>query len=159
MGAMIQMNKLLVFPLALMFLISVIIFMETSIEPLGTSPDMSSGDKIYINGSQTENANVTIPKAGTFSFNIWDNGLMAIMLIAIGVGIVAGIGILGSGLSDTAQGMIFASIFFIGLWVGLTVISSTIMLENMFTQVIWVGITLVYFVGLGTHISGGGSGD
>lgn len=156
-----EMNKLVIFPLALMFLICVIIFMKASIEPLGTNPDQSgSGDKIYINGTNSASGNVSIPHAGSYSFNIWGaSGLMGIMLIAIGVGIVAGISVLGTGLSDTAQGMIFTSIFFIGLWVALTVISSTIMLDNMFTQVIWIGITLVYFVGLGMHISGGGGND
>jgi len=155
------MNKMLIFPLALMFLISVLIFMQTAVAPLGSSPDQSgSGDKIYINGSVTEDVNVTIPKAGTNTINIWGaEGLMAYMLIAIGIGIVAGIHVLGSGITTKSQEMIFIAVFFIGLWIALTIISATLMYDNLFTSIIWIGITLVYFVGLGTELTGGGGDD
>lgn len=156
-----QMNKLMIFPLAMMFLISVVIFMANAVAPTGNSPDSSSGDTIYINDTDTEKAGrIDIPTANSQTIDMWGTtGLMAVMLIAIGIGIVAGVHIIGSGFSDTSQRMIFSAFFFIGLWIALTVVSSTLMLDNIFTQMIWIGITLMYFVGLGTFLTGGDSGD
>jgi hypothetical protein len=148
-----RMNKLLVFPLALMYLISIFVFINISVNPSGSSTDFRDISGISIDN---QNRNVSVDDAEPKTFNIWNaSGIMFILLTAIALGVVAGIGFLGSGLSDTAQGMIFSSILFLGIWTCLTIVTSTLFFDNMITDVMYMGITMMFILGLGIHLSGG----
>jgi hypothetical protein len=118
------MNKMLIFPLGIMFLLTLMVSLTTSIHPIGSSDDYTNQSGINITGSDKEQGSVQIPRAGSQTFDIWGpTGIMVIMIIAISIGIIGGIHILGSGLSSESQMMIFNAIFFLGLWACLTIVS------------------------------------
>jgi hypothetical protein len=117
------------------------------------TPDYSSDENITIGG---ETGNVDIPNAGSHSFNIWSlSGAIVILTVALTVGILAGIHVIGSGLSDVSQKMIISGILFMGLWACLTVISSTIFFATTTSQLTWFGLTFVYVLGMGFHMTDG----
>jgi len=124
-------------------------------------PQASSGDYTNQEGStfQGDVGNVTIPHAESQSFNIWNNatGALVILVVAIAVGIIAGIKILGSGLSDMSQNLIFNGILFLGLWAVLTVVSSSFLFEEALIGLLWVALTVIYIVGMGIHLNGAGA--
>jgi len=146
------MNKLLMFPLALMFIISIFVFLETSIQPEGSSDDYSNSSGIVIGG---DNGTVDIPTASSQTFNIWGvGGVMIIITAAVAIGIVAGIKVLGSGLDDLSHSLVFNGILFLGLWSCLTIVSRELMFENIIMQILWLTLTMIYMLGFATHING-----
>lgn len=148
------MNKLLLFPLAIMFFLTLMITMVIGVEPSGTSGDFTDTGGIIMPGSDSTNGSVEIPQGGSHTFDIWDStGILVIMIVAIGIGIVAGIRVIGSGLSPESQMMIFNSIFFLGLWSCLTVISRDVLFENSMTSILWFILTAMFVVGLATHLN------
>jgi len=151
------MNKLFVFPLAFMYLVSIFVFLDTAIEPSGTSPDFSDSDQITINEDGVDkNSTVQIPSAGSYTFNLWETaGILYILLTAVALGVVASIGILGSGLSGLGQNLIFNSVLFLGMWACLTVVSAEFMFENFIMTLIYMVMTMMFVTGLGMHMSGG----
>lgn len=109
------------------------------------------------------NTTIEIPSAGeqTFSINMSDTTLiLAILIAGIGVAVVAGVNILGSGLSDTSQSVLFNSVVFLGLWAVLTVFSASMVFTNDLMILLYVIITIIFVIGLAMHISGStGAGD
>jgi hypothetical protein len=149
------MNKMLIFPLGIMFLLTLMVSLTTSIHPIGSSDDYTNQSGINITGSDKEQGSVQIPRAGSQTFDIWGpTGIMVIMIIAISIGIIGGIHILGSGLSSESQMMIFNAIFFLGLWACLTIVSGTVFFANFITIMLWFAITMMFVVGLATHLNG-----
>ena len=150
------MNKLLIFPLAFMFLLTIFASVFSSIHPTGSSTDYSNQQGGTFQG---ESGNVTIPEAESQSFNIWDTtGALVILTVAIAVGIIAGIKILGSGLSEMSQGMIFNGILFLGLWACLTIVSGDYLFSEAIVTVVWVSLTTIYIIGMGIHLTASSSG-
>jgi hypothetical protein len=133
------MNKLLAIPLGFMIILTII-----SIVYSGTLPVNS------IN-------NTTIPGAESQEFDIWGlQGAMIILIAAVAVGTVAGISILGSGLSDTSQRIIFNSVLFVSLWAILTIVCSSLIFgTGIIFQLIWVIMTILFVIGLGSAMTGG----
>lgn len=154
-------NKLMIFPLAFMFILSVYAMVDTGLTYQGASQNYSDSDQFEINetGSSKTGA-VKIPRAGTQTFDLWDGSYaIAIILAAISIGIVAGIKVLGSGLNELAQSLIFNSVLFLGLWACVSAISGDYLFDNAFMTMFWIGITVTYVIGLGQHLNGGGSGE
>ena len=150
------MNKLFVLPLAFMFLVSIFVFLSTAVEPMGTTNDLSDSNNITINGTDSKTGSVEIPSAGSQSFNLWEiGGMLAMLLIAISLGIIASIGILGSGLGGLGENLIFNSVLFLGIWACLTVVSSELMFDNIIMIIVYMTMTMMYVVGFGLHVSGG----
>lgn len=146
------MNKLLVFPLAMMFLLTMFAFSYIGgTYGIGNSENYSSSTGINTTeGSGT----VDIPRAGTQTFTIWSSAAaMVILIAAIAVGIIAGIKVLGSGLNDTSQKMIFNSVLFLGLWACLSAVSSNFLFGLTIITFLWVGLTIMYVIGVGVQIS------
>jgi hypothetical protein len=145
------------FPLALMFMISIFVFLETAAPTSGSSEDYSDSSGIIIGGESntTSNGTVEIPRAGSQNFNIWGTaGILVIVTAAVAIGIIAGIKVLGSGLDDLSHSLIFNSILFLGLWACLTIVSRDLMFVNIIMQILWLSMTMVYMLGFATHING-----
>jgi len=138
-----------------MFLMTMFIFLETSIQPSSESGDYSSPGKLYVNGSDAKNGSYNNPQATSKTLNIWSiNGVLIILGIALAAGMVAGITVLGSGVSGFAESLIFSSILYLGLWGCLTIISSSFFFNNgPLVMIIWVGLTMLYVVGFATQIN------
>ena len=146
------MNKMLLFPMALMLLLSVygMIYTGYTYTPEPTQ-NYSSIDGVDINGTPSS---VEIPEAGSYTFDIWDNsGFLLILTAAIAIGVVAGVNFLGSGLSDTSQKMLFDSVLFGGIWACLSVASVDFMFVNTYTSLLWLILTMVYIIGVGSHMT------
>ena len=151
------MNKLMVFPLAVMFMISIFIFVSDSITPVADSTNLSDVSGVTIDEGIR---NITIPQAESQSLDIWGtSGAMAILVVALAVGMVAGIRFVGSGVSDLTQDYIFVSVAFLGLWACLTIISAELMFENIVIQVIWLALSLIYMIGIAFQVSKNGVGE
>ena len=74
------------------------------------------------------------------------------------IGALAGVTILGSGLSTISQTIIYKSIFYFGLWGIFSALSIALLLSIPFIgSVFWLALTVFYVVGvqeqIGTHPS------
>ena len=148
-----RMNKLLLFPLTVLFLMSIFTAVFTETFYSADSPDYSSDENITVGG---ETGSVDIPNAGSHTYNMWGlGGAVVILTVALTVGILAGIHVIGSGLSDTSQKMMVSGIMFGGLWACLTVISGTTFFSTTTSQLCWFGLTFVYVLGFGLHMTTG----
>jgi hypothetical protein len=134
------MNKLMIIPLGFMLILTIITVSYTG--------------ATYINSIN----NTTIPGADPQSFDIWGlQGALIILIAAIAVGTVAGISILGSGLSDTSQKMIFNSVLYVGLWAVLTVVTSTLVFgSGIVFLLLYVVFTIMFVIGFAGEINSSG---
>ena len=150
------MNKMMLIPLGIMLVLTMFVAIYTGqmTTGTGTTEDYSNSSGIDT-GEGT--GYVDIPSGGSHTFNIWSTeGVVAILITAIAVGIIAGIKVLGSGLSDMSQSLIFNGVLFGGLWACLSIVSSTIFFINPITEIFWVFLTISYIVGMGIHLNGYG---
>jgi len=147
------MNKAMTLPLVIMFILTIFSTIYTDTYYSSSTPDYSeTGDILLDNASGT----VDIPTAGPQSFNIWGlSGAMVILTIAITVGILAGIHVIGTGISETSQKIIVMGILYLGLWAYLSIVSATFFFVNTITIVFWVSLTTIYIVGFGSELTGG----
>ena len=146
------MNKLLMFPLAVMFMVSMFIFVSLAVSPVTETGNYSNTSGIIIDD---EEHYIDSDSGKSQSIELWAVGAFLILLgIALAAGIVSGISFVGSGLTDTSQKMIFLSIMFLGLWGALTVISTTIFFDNIIMTVIWLNLSFTFVVGLAFEING-----
>jgi len=148
-----MLNKMMLFPLGFMFLLSVYAVMHTGATFEGTTGNYSS-QEIEIGG---EPGDIYIEEAGSYSFDIWDiGGAYIILAAAISVGILAGVKVLGSGLSTMSQSLIFNGILFIGLWACLSIVASDFFFSGTIFLIIWVCLTSIYTIGMGIHMTNPG---
>lgn len=146
------MNKLLVFPLVIMFIVSIILYAQAAVTPEGITDDYNETSGINIDG---DNRTISQPTAGPQTLNIWTTTAAVLIIIsAIAIGIASGIQALGSGLSETSQKYIMVGFIYLGLWACLTVITSTMLFETTLTTVIWFGITMIFMLGLAAELTG-----
>jgi hypothetical protein len=134
------MNKLMIIPLAFMLILTIISVAYTGVTLTNS-----------IN-------NTTIPGAEPQSFDIWGlQGALIILIAAVAVGTVAGINILGSGLSDTSQRMIFNSVLYIGLWAVLTVVTSTLVFgSGIIFLMLYIVMTIMFVIGFAGETNSSG---
>ena len=146
------MNKLLVFPIGIMFFISMFLLASASVAPETSSEDYSDVSGISIDGN---NRTVLIPAAETQTLNIWlITGALIVVVAGIAVGIVAGITVLGSGVSVLSQKIIVVSFIYLGIWGCLTVITATIMLSDSILTLIWFALSFIFSLGLSSELTG-----
>ena len=140
------MNKFLVFPLFFLLALSLYSIADAtgsfSGEP-GESPELP------------DDVTVDIPEADTQEFDIWGGTYaIAVIVAAIAVGVLAGIRIFDTGLSDQAQKLLFNSILFLSLWACLSAVAYDYLFQNAYTIMLWILITTIYTIGLGLHMTG-----
>lgn len=136
------MNKLLTLPLFFLLILSMYSIAQTATTLTGESPELP------------DDVTIEIPEADVQEFNMWQGSYsVAIILAAIAVGVLAGITVFSTGLSDQAQTLLFNSILFMSLWGCLSAVSSEYMFQNSYTTMLWILLTTIYVVGLGLHMS------
>jgi len=121
-----------------------------------TFENYSSGE-IGVNGTNTT---IDIPEAGTQTFNLSGIQMTMVILIAIlAVSIVAGVRVLGTGLSDTSQAMIFNSGIYLGLWGVFSVLAYSLIDDmSTFGWLIWLALTIMLVIGVAQQTIGGSVG-
>ena len=145
------MNKALVFPLIIMFIVSLVLFASASIAPQTTTGEYSESSGIVVDGSYEE---IQIVDESSVTLDVWSvAGFMVLVVAAIAIGITAGVGVLGSGLSDSAQRIIIISIIYMGLWACLTVITATMLWETTIGTVTWLGLTIIFLLGVSSELT------
>lgn len=140
------MNRLLLIPLSIgmMCLIMAVVGGVTYTEDY--SLDTKDNGSMSINGSDTS---YDLPDTDN-NFNLWSaDGFVAILIIAIAIGAVAGISFLGSGLSEYSQNIVFVSVTYMGVWA----VCSLAMYQYvqdipLFGAVVWLVLTVMYMFGV-----------
>jgi hypothetical protein len=130
-------NKLIMFPVTFMMIFTLVSF--------------------FTSGGSSES--VTIPNSGGIVVNVWGLtgfALGALLLISAmaGVDVLAGLHILGSGITDASQTLLFKSVVWLGLWALLTVSSSTLLLSSPWTVIIYAALSTMFAIGLAFHLGG-----
>lgn len=148
------MNKLMLFPLGFMFILTIISSVYTSHTYLGSSTDMTVDGNLTITEDGAEKTgSVDIPGSESQSFDMWGStGAMLIIVAAIAVGILAGIQIVGSGLGEHAQALVFDGVLYFGLWACLTIIARDMLFAATITSILWITLTTTFVIGLGSHM-------
>lgn len=83
-------------------------------------------------------------------------GAIAIIAVIGVIAIVAGLQILGSGLSDTSIRMGVLATVYTGIWVVLSVLALSLIFSiEVFGAIIYITLTLVYVVGVIQKMAGG----
>jgi hypothetical protein len=87
-------------------------------------------------------------------------GLIALIIVLVVVGVVAGIRVLGSGLSSYSVMLIHKSTVYYGLWGVFSAFSFGLFLGiPIFGVLIWFALTLVYSIGFFSTLNSSESGD
>lgn len=150
------MNKLLVFPLFIMVMLTVVSFAH------GMSTVMYTNDPIGTSGNITTNGSDTAFQIKELDLSIgmdlWGTGIMTAMIALVAVGIIAGIRVFGSGLSDSTQNFIMQGVGFIGLWGLLSVVTLPLLTGDggLWGTIAYAMLSLMYGVGFLFQVSSGG---
>lgn len=131
------MNKIMMLPLMIMFSLTLLGYLSGG--TLGTD-DIGIGDVANITYNETS---MDVPTMDPVNINVWDistGGGLAVLILAISTGIVAGIGLFGSGLSVVSQTLIFKLIGLVGLWGVFTITGGQFILTD--TGAVGIGIYL-----------------
>ena len=136
------MNKLILIPMMVLILCTVVSFITGgNVVGPGFNVDDPSSSTI-INGSTTtfESSN-----GGIFNFNLFSgDGLLLVIIALAAIGIVAGISLFGSGLSEFSQNIIVKSVGFLGLWAALVLFSKDIIMTGtgIFGILVYFALTI-----------------
>jgi len=123
----------------------------------GTFGVGNPGTISYTTDGVTNTSTIDIPGAGEQNFDIWGStGAMAVLILALTLGIVAGIGFLGSGLGPHAQKLIFMGTAYLGLWAVFVVMGGTKILDGTGNLGIafFILLTTIFVIGFVTDASG-----
>jgi len=145
------MNKLLMFPFAILFLLTLFALIYTGVSFSSSTEDISAN----FNGSYKIAA--THQSYSGFSMN----SLILILLAGLAVATIAGFNLFGSGLSTTAQKIIFNSVIFGGIWAILSVITGQLMFNDPVGIIFyfWMILTILYIIGITVQIDNSIVGD
>jgi len=151
-----MMNKFIVFPLSILLMIVVINF-------IGGNTLSGDGFAVNTTGDSTINGTTSTYEAqggGIFGFDLFSGDGLLVTMIALGaVGIVAGIQLFGSGLSETSQRMIVLSVSFLGLWGALSIMAKDTITEGTgwFGIILYLVLTIIYGIGFAFMFTGSDS--
>lgn len=161
-----MMNKLLMLPLAILILCA--LFQIT----MGESPEYTWSlvqDDVEIdvpNGIGGEWEIKIIDKDWvSFDIDLYSpTSLIVLLGLAIGIGVLAGIRAVSSGLSDSAGALILNAIIFMGLWGVLSVASTPLFFDESMNLpdseiniglMLWMVLTICYSIGFIQEATGG----
>jgi len=113
---------------------------------------VSGGSFSSVNVDQTYIVNVNgttseyfISEAG-FSIDAYSGAITWLVIIAA-IGVAAGIGILGSGLSETSVNLLYKSIFYGVVWGILSIFPAGLIFQiELFGPIIYITLTIVYVI-------------
>jgi len=156
----IKVNKLLIGPLAIMMSITFLVFLTNGSQLTGTFGVGNPGTINYTTDGVTNTSTIDIPGAGDQTFDIWGStGAMAVLILALTLGIVAGIGFLGSGLGPHAQKLIFMGTAYLGLWSVFVIMGGIKILDGTGNLGIAFFILLTTIFVIGFVVDANGSSD
>lgn len=156
------MNKMLLLPMAFLFILMLIgivgIGTMSPFNPSGSGVNLQNGSSLGVNGS---NQTINVPAAGTNTINLGSGTtILAILVAAIAVGILCGIRVLASGLSESAQQIIFPAVTYLAIWIVLSALSSSLLFgSGMMFSILWIVLTIVYIIGMVMEMSSGTNAD
>ncbi len=150
------MNKFLMFPYAIIIMIAIITIAMSNDYGAGM---FTGNHTVETSGNITIDENVTtvnLPESGEMNIQFTElEGALVILTIAIAIAIVAGIHVLGSGLSDTSQRLIFYSAIYLGIWAVFSILASPLLFAiASFGILIWIILTLMVVIGFAGEVSG-----
>ena len=150
------MNNLVVYPLLILFIVSgfsqLYYFSNTDLTYSGSLSDIASGGNQTLTGEEQE-ISQEISDA-VFDINM-TTGIIALIIGLVAIGVVAGIRVLGSGLSEYSIKLIHKSATYYGLWGVFSALSFTLFSGiPTFGLFIWLGLTLVYSLGFFQTLDG-----
>lgn len=150
------MNKLMIIPLAIMIVLTMIAFLMhgttgTINQGIGPAQEIGVG-----------NSTLSTPGVGDQEIDIWQTsagGALAVLITALAVGIIAGVKVLGSGLTDTSQIMIFKMIGVVGLWTVLSMAGGSYIMSDAGTLGVatYILLTLMFALGFVMDLSTAGA--
>ena len=153
------MNYLLVFPLGILLTLTVFSVAFSGQTLLGTMDEevnFSDLDGITING--TDSGSVELPQVPNQKFDVWSlKGALVILAIALVLGAIAAINVIGSGLNDEGTQIIFNAIIYLGLWACLTVMALDLLMTPEIVFLFWIVLTFMYVIGVAMEINGTGA--
>lgn len=149
------MNKLILVPLTAIIMLALLSMTYSNTG--GTFSGQYSSQAV---NATLEGSNVTAPNVGMPAFNLSGIDMALIILVsALAIGGIAGIRILGTGVSDLSQKLIIISIIYLGLWAVFSILANNLILTmGIFGGVIWLILTIIYLLGVSSNITGSGDG-
>lgn len=144
------------FPLLILVIVTICAFLSGGNVTGGGAYANTSGE-INVNGSASTFDGET---GEIFSFDLFTgDGLLVVLLVLVAAGILLGISVFGSGLSEFSQNLVIKSVGFFGLWAALVLFSSEVITDGtgVYGVLIYFGLTLMYGVGFLSDISGSGN--
>lgn len=142
---------LIVFPLFIMIVLSFIsVVFGNSL--IGITIDSSINNNLIVNGTTT-NINYGYNNY-TLNLDPLTTGI-ALITILIAVAGIIGINVLGSGLSDSSVHTITLLLGYGGLWTLFSTLSWNLIIAiELFGGFIWLGLTIIYSIGIVQKIGG-----
>lgn len=157
------MNQLIVYPLLILMVLGAFcqLFYATNPQNVdftysGTLEGQASQGNQTINEEQSQYTGEA--QDAVFDVNM-TTGIIALIIGLVVVGVVAGIRILGSGISEHSVKLIYNSTTYYGLWGIFSALAFPVFLEVQsgtgFGLFLWLGLTLVYSLGFFETLHGG----
>ena len=144
------MNSLIVYPLIILFIVGgfsqLYNFTNVDLSYEGSLTDIESGGNQTLD--ETEQELRQEMKDAVFNVNMVTGFIVLIISIVV-VGVLAGLRVLGSGLSEYSVKLIYNSTTYYGLWGIFSVLGFTLFsnIPYSFGLFFWFGLTLVYSLG------------
>lgn len=153
-------NKLMMVPMAVVLLIAVLSTLMSGSASYTSNMDLDGyGSGGITNNSGTEDISIEGVTDQTINVSGIQAGL-AILIAGISVGIASGIRVFGSGLSDTAQKLIFMTAVYYGIWALFSVFAWSL-LEDLaiFGSILWIMMTIIFTIGFAQDFNGSGASE
>lgn len=150
------MNKLMLFPLLILGICTIYAFLGGG-NITGGSASIDADGEVVVNGSSST---FSSPAGGVFNFDLFTgDGLLVVLFLIIIAGVLLGITVFGSGLSDMAQNLAFKGLFFFGTWAALVLFSADVITDGtgVYGILIYFGLTLMFGIGFVSDVSGSGN--
>lgn len=151
------MNNLILYPLLVLFILGafnqILAFDQIDMTTHTSINDIQAQGNQSLNGNQTNLAQETTN--ADFSVGM-TTGLIILIITLIVVGVVAGIRVLGSGLSEFSVNLIYKATAYYGLWGIFSTMAFTAFQAIPFIGLfLWMGLTLLYTLGFFQSIGKG----
>ena len=151
------MNKFILFPLAIVVMVTLMVMANTGFEPPSTTTDDFGGGDSDFQTTPEDTITVSFPLIGSFEMSIF--ALLGFNAIVLGAVALLGIRGLGSGLSDTTQTIVMTALIYGTLFTGFAGVTYGILDDwGIMGTLIFVTLTLVYMIGIVTEVQGKTSG-